>query len=113
MNFEPGDIVVADLLFAEQIGIKRRPALVISNSNYNKNSEDVILLKITSSAPKTKYDVLLSNKDLKKGNLKTESSVMADNPVTTYKKMIEAKIGKISEQKLKEVKQKLKELYEL
>jgi len=38
---------------------------------------------------------------------------MVDNPVTTYKQLIERSIGKISGQKLKEVKQKIKELYEL
>jgi len=38
---------------------------------------------------------------------------MVDNPVTTYKEMIQNKIGTISAQKLKEVKQKIKELYGL
>ncbi len=112
-NFEQGDLVVANLIFSEQIGAKRRPALVISNSKFNRESDDLILLKITSQGSKTKYDVLLTSKDLEKGRLKTESHIMVDNPVTTYKKLIETKIGKISKQKLKEVKGKIKELYEL
>ncbi|MBN1941422.1 MAG: type II toxin-antitoxin system PemK/MazF family toxin [Candidatus Diapherotrites archaeon] len=112
-NFEQGDLVVADLMFSEQIGAKRRPALVISNSEFNRHSDDLILLKITSQGSKTRYDVLLTSKDLEKGRLKSESQIMVDNPVTTYKKLIEAKIGKISNPKLKEVKQKIKELYEL
>ena len=111
--FEQGDIVVANLIFSEQIGAKRRPALVISNSKFNKGSDDLILLKITSKEGKTKYDVLLTPKDLEEGQLKTESQIMVDNPVTTYKKLIESKIAKVSDQKLREVKQKIKELYEL
>ncbi|MFH1663631.1 MAG: type II toxin-antitoxin system PemK/MazF family toxin [archaeon] len=113
LNFEQGDLVVADLMFSEQIGVKRRPALVISNSKFNRESDDLILFKITSRGSKTKYDVLLTSKDLENGQLKTESQIMTDNPVTVYKKLIETKIGKISKQKLKEVKQKIKELYEL
>lgn len=113
LSFEQGDLVVADLMFSEQIGSKRRPALVVSNSKFNKESDDLILLKITSKGSKTRYDVPLASKDLEKGKLKTESQIMVDSPVTTYKKLIESKIGKISNHKLKEVKQKIKELYEL
>ena len=111
--FEPGDIVIANLLFSEQIGAKTRPALVVSNSAYNQKSEDIILLKITSHGNKTYFDVPLSPHDLVEGYLKMESQIMVDNPVTTYKKLILQKTGKISKQKLLEVKQKLKELYEL
>jgi len=113
LNFEQGDIVVAHLLFSEQAGVKIRPALVVSNSKFNKESEDLILLKITSRGIKTNFDVSLTSKDLEKGNLKKESQIMVDNPVTTYNKLIESKIGKISGKKLKEVKQKIRELYGL
>ncbi len=113
LSFEQGDVVVASILFSEQIGIKRRPALVISNSRFNKYSEDIVLLKISSKGPKTEYDVLLSQSDFEEGKLKVESKIMVDNPVTAYKRLIESKIGRISPQKLKEVKQKIKELFEL
>lgn len=112
-SFEQGEIVVAQILYSEQIGIKTRPALVISNGDFNKKSDDLILLKITSKSKRTEYDIKLTNKDIGEGELKTESQIMIDNPVTTYKGMIQNKIGKISKQKLKEVKQKIKELYAL
>ncbi len=112
-SFKQGEIVVAQILYSEQIGIKTRPALVISNSRFNENSDDLILLKITSKSKRTGYDVQLTNKDVEEGELRAESQIMVDNPVTTYKEMIQTKIGKISAQKLKEVKQKIKELYEL
>jgi mRNA interferase MazF len=112
-SFEQGDIVVANIVYSEQIGVKTRPALVISNTGYNKKSDDLILLKITSAGTKTQYDILLNNKNIEEGELKTESHIMVDNPVTTYKKLIQQKIGKITKQKLLEVKQKTKELYNL
>ena len=82
-NFEQGNIVIAQILFSEQIGLKTRPALVMSNTKYNKNSEDIILLKITSQSKKTKFDIELNNKDLEKGELTKTSMIMADNPITT------------------------------
>lgn len=113
LNFEQGDIVVAEILYSEQIGLKTRPALIISNTKYNKKSEDIILLKITSQLKKTNYDIGLSNNDLESGQLTKSSMIMIDNPVTTYKEMIRRKIGKITKKKLSEVKEKLSELYEL
>ena len=52
LSFEQGDIVIAQLLFSEQIGLKIRPALVISNTKYNKENDGIILLKITSAGKK-------------------------------------------------------------
>lgn len=113
LNFEQGDIVIAQLLYSEQIGLKVRPGLVISNTKYNKSSDDIILLKITSSEKKTKYNLTLKKEDMQIGKLKAESTIMIDNPVTTYKGVIQTKVGKITETKLNEVKNKLCELYEL
>jgi mRNA interferase MazF len=113
LNFEQGDIVIAELLYSEQIGLKIRPALVMSNTKHNKQSDDIILLKITSSEKKTKYDIPLKAKDIENGKLKNESTIMVDNPVTTYKGVIQTKVGKITKDKLKEVKNKMCELYEI
>ena len=112
-SFNQGEIVIAEILFSEQIGLKTRPALVISNSKYNQKSDDIILLKITSQSKRTKYDTALNENDLEKGEITKESIIMTDNPVTTYKGIIRTTIGKITEDKLKEVKAKLCELYEL
>lgn len=112
-SFEPGDIVIAELMFSEQAGLKRRPALVISNARYNRQTEDLILLKITSRGKAAAFDIPLSQKDLRTGSLKRESQIMADNPVTTYKGMILEKAGAVQTKKLRQVKEKLKELFEL
>lgn len=112
-SFEQGDIVIAQLLFSEQIGVKLRPALVLSNSEFNKKSDDLILLKITSGKKRTEYDLSLKAKDIEEGKLKKESQIMVDNPVTTYKGLILSKAGKVSEEKLKEVKAKTEKLYNL
>src|SRR3989338_4520926 len=112
-NFEQGDIVIATLMFSEQIGTKRRPALVISNKEYNSMTDDVIVLKVTSKVKDYPFDVELKENDLESGMLKYESVIQADFPVVIDKDSITQKIGKVSEEKLQEVKQKIRELYGL
>ncbi|MFA4855882.1 MAG: type II toxin-antitoxin system PemK/MazF family toxin [archaeon] len=112
-SFEQGDVVTADIVYSQQFGFKRRPVLVISNTNYNKTSADLIVISISSTQPKSKYDLKLGNSDLAEGELRAESKIIVDFPTTIEKTLIPQKIGKISAQKLREVKQKIKELYEL
>ncbi|MFA4906851.1 MAG: type II toxin-antitoxin system PemK/MazF family toxin [archaeon] len=112
-SFEQGDIIVADLLYSEQVGVKRRPVLVISKGEYNKNSEDLIVLKITSAEKQTKFDVPLKQAELEAGSLRVESIIMVDFISTVQKSLVSEKIGRISEKKLEEVKKRMKELYAL
>ena len=49
INYKRGDIVLVEFAFSEGIGLKRRPALIISNDRYHKNREEVIVCAITSN----------------------------------------------------------------
>lgn len=110
---EQGELVVADILFAEQAGAKRRLALVISNTKFNSKSHDIVVLKVTSQGSSTQFDVKLSNENTANKTLKMDSAIMVDFPVVVVKDKIIARPDKIKQDKLKEVKQKIKELYEL
>ena len=110
---EQGELVVADILFAEQVGAKRRLALVISSTEFNRKASDIVVLKVTSLGGNTFFDVPLSNADTLKKSLKTDSTIMADFPVVIVKDNILARPDKINQNKLKEVKQKIKKLYDL
>ena len=48
-NYRQGSIVLVDFGFSEETGAKRRPALIISRENYNKNRQEVIVAAITSN----------------------------------------------------------------
>ena len=111
--FEQGEIIIAPIPFSTQLTGKIRPALVISKKEYNNKSEDIIVLKVTSKGKDYPFDIELKEKDLSSGKLKYESVIQADFPVVIEKRSVSQSIGKISSQKLKEVKQKIKELYEL
>jgi mRNA interferase MazF len=112
-NFEQGDIVIANIAYSQQIGFKKRPVLIISNTKYNQKSGDIIVTSISSTEIKSKYDIKLTNKDLEEGELNLESKILTDFPTTIEKELIKDKIGKITKEKLEEVKQKIRELYEL
>jgi len=113
LNFEQGDIIIAPIPFSNLVQVKIRPALVISGKKFNTSSEDLILLKITSKEKSYPFDVPLHASDLSKGKLTQESTIMADFPIMIEKIAVRQTIGKISEQKLLEVKEKIKQLYEI
>lgn len=44
-----GDIVLVEVVFSSGVGTKLRPALVLSDNNYNKNRDEIIISGITSN----------------------------------------------------------------
>ncbi|HLC93088.1 MAG TPA: type II toxin-antitoxin system PemK/MazF family toxin [archaeon] len=110
---EQGELIVADILFAEQNAAKRRLALVISKTEYNEHSRDIIALKVTSQDHSDYFSIPLTNSDTAKKTLKKESFVVADFPTTISKQNVFARPDMVSGKKLAEIKAKIRELYEL
>lgn len=54
IEFKPGDVVLVRFIFTNQIGAKRRPAVVMSIAAYHEARSDVIMMPITSR-PTTDY----------------------------------------------------------
>ena len=48
--FKPGDIVVVPFPFTDRSAVKRRPALVCSSEDFNRNSGHVVLAMVTTAA---------------------------------------------------------------
>ncbi|MCR4335686.1 MAG: type II toxin-antitoxin system PemK/MazF family toxin [archaeon] len=110
---EQGELVVADIMFAEQDEKKRRLALIISNTAYNKASNDVVVLKVTSKAKSLQYTVNLTNESTIKKALRKDSTIRVDFPITISKQKILARPDKVNMEKLRETKERLKNFYEL
>lgn len=47
-RFSFGDVVLVPFPFTDQSGTKKRPAVVISGSNYNAGRRDIVIMAITS-----------------------------------------------------------------
>jgi len=108
--FNQGDIILVPFLFSDLSNIRQRPVLVLSNLEYNKNSNDIITCGITSNLKDTNCSVLIENKDMLEGNLVIMSRIKVDKLFTLEKTIINKKLGRINKEIFNRVK---KELFKL
>jgi mRNA interferase MazF len=47
-GFRRGDVVLVNFVFADESGIKRRPAVVVSSDAYHRSRQETILAGVTS-----------------------------------------------------------------
>lgn len=98
-----GDLFLVPFPFSNQSGKKVRPVVVISNNEYNKKSEDLIIVGVTSNLIHDNYTLSLSQNDLEEGNLITECIIKADNVLRLNKDLVIKKIGNLRKQKTKQI----------
>lgn len=106
--YKPGDIILLDFGFSEGIGMKKRPAVIISSSLYNETRQEVIVTAITSNLQR----ILIGDTEIsewKQAKLLYPSVVTAI--IRTVKKtLILNKLGNLSSKDLQKVKKSLKEI---
>jgi mRNA interferase MazF len=77
MKIYQGDIVWVSFPFTDGRTFKERPALVLSNNQYNESSLDILLCYITSQhSGRYLIDILIQ--DLKQGKLQKQSFLKYD-----------------------------------
>jgi len=54
-NCSRGDIVLVRFIFADEEGIKQRPALIVSSNRYHKSRQEAIVAAITSNVSRLLY----------------------------------------------------------
>ena len=94
---EQRDLLLVPFPFSNQKGRKVRPVAVISNDEFNRHSEDVLVAGITLNISNASN---LTNKDLEEGNLPAECDIKCKNILKIDKDMIIKKIGRIKKEKL-------------
>ncbi|MDI3535327.1 MAG: mRNA interferase MazF [Thermosediminibacterales bacterium] len=109
--YKPGDILIIPIPFSDLTSKKKRPVLVLSNSKYNKNTNDIIVAAITSNLTEKPYNVLISTNDLESGKLKVESCIRVDKLYTLSQNIVIKKFGCVKKHILKDVRNKLKVLF--
>ena len=107
-RFVSGDIVALNFPFSDLTGFKRRPAIVVKVLK----GDDLILCQITTKRIRNDiYAIKLSNNDFDIGSLPQDDCLIRVNRIfTSDKEIISKKLGRISDVKLNEVKQKLVEI---
>lgn len=90
------DIVLIPFPFSDQLGIKPRPVIVLSNNEYNKKFRDFIVIPLSGQKLGSRdYIVRVTNNELEQGKLYDDSFAKVDKITCLHQKNIIHKIGKI------------------
>lgn len=54
-NYEFGDVVLVPFPFTDLTTIKKRPAVVVSSADYQRERSDLILIAVTSQANRCNF----------------------------------------------------------
>ena len=100
------DVVLLSFPFSNLKSSKVRPVIVLSNNEYNRKSEDFIAVPLTTNLQLREYTILITNRELERGRLITDSKVKVDRIFSVEKRLVRMTIGRIK----KEVHEKIKDI---
>ncbi len=104
MMYKQGEIVLVPVPFSDLSSTKRRPVMVLSNAEYNKSTDDIIVAAITSNIRGLSKEVLFDNESMDAGNIKKASCIRTDKIYTLSKNIIVKSFGNINIDKVREVR---------
>ena len=104
MRVNQKDLVLLAYPFSNLEDRKVRPALVLSNDSFNRQSKDCILVPLTSVIKDEPYSIIISQDDLKAGKLIKTSRIRIDKIFSVNKPLIYMKIGKVNDETFEKVK---------
>jgi len=105
--YAKGDVVVLPFPYTNFSDVKKRPAVVVANLK----GQNVILAQITTNKRSDEDLICLKRKDFSSGFLSSDSFIMASLIFTSDSSRIFYKAGKLSTKKIKEVQDKLVEVF--
>lgn len=111
MNIKQKDIVLLPYPFTDLEGRKVRPAVVISNDNFNKRSDDCIMVPLTSVIKDLPYSILITQDDLSSGKLVKPSRIRADKIFTVEKRLAIMEIGAINNVTFEKIKSEVAKVF--
>jgi mRNA interferase MazF len=103
-----GDVVVVPFPFTDLSASKKRPALVVATFE----GEDLILAMISSQAKMDEYSIIVMDDDFGTGGLPLISLVRANRLTTADKSIVLRKLGTLKQEKLKEVQEKIIQIFQ-
>lgn len=101
--YKQREIVLVPFPYSDLSSSKRRPVLIVSNNNYNRNFSDILVTVITSNLFKDDYSVELFDQDLEMGLLPEKSVIKCHKLFTIDQSLILKRFSIIKEKKLDEV----------
>jgi mRNA interferase MazF len=102
------DIVLIPIPFTDLSSNKKRPVIIISNDNYNKNNLDIVVVALTSNLNiENKYSIDIENYNLVEGKLPKKSRIRCDKIYTLSKNIVVKKFNKINQKTFEIIKNKI------
>ncbi|MFH1307076.1 MAG: type II toxin-antitoxin system PemK/MazF family toxin, partial [Candidatus Micrarchaeota archaeon] len=95
--------------FSDRSGEKKRPALVISSDKFNANSQDIVVLAMTSYQDSEKYSVHIKPQDWKNG-IYSDSYVKCWAILAIDREMVVKRIGRLGSERFSEAMKKMNEI---
>ena len=88
-------VVILPFPFSDLQRRKARPAIVISNDRYNKRSDNVVAIPLTSNPRPSEYSMPVTSRDMECGELVVDSNARIDKIFSVEKRIIVRRIGRI------------------
>jgi len=99
-----GDVLIINFPYSNGLGSKRRPVIVIKDTNDN----DILIAKVTSQQYKTEFDVPII--EWQKVMLLSPSIIRVHKIQTLHSSLVFGHLGRLTNKDLKEVKEALANL---
>lgn len=107
-RFIVGQVVSSTFPFSDLTAQKRRPAVIVAIVDH----EDLILCQITSKPYSSSKAVPLKSMDFKSGQLPRDSYIRPDKLFTADVSIISKEHGRLTSDKLQELKKSLQDLFQ-
>ncbi len=101
--FNQREIILIPFPYFDLSGNKKRPALILSNKEYNIKNNNLICCMMSSSTNNLNRGIVLENNNLEFGKLPKKTAVMPSKLFTPDKKIIIKSFGKIEKTKSEEI----------
>jgi len=111
MQISQKEIVLLAYPFSNLEGTKVRPALIVSNNQFNKKSNDCIVVPLTSVIKEEPYSIVIEQGNLVSGKLLKISRIRADKLFSVEKNLITMKIGMLKENSFEDVKKEIFKIF--
>ena len=111
-NIDQRSIILVPFPFSDLAGSKKRPALVISNTEFNRRNDDIVCCLVTSN-PAAKNAIKITNKDMESGFLEFESRIKPHRLFTVSKSIIYKVLCRLNKEKSQLVIDEVNKLIEL
>ena len=111
MNISQKDLVLIPYPFSNLSERKVRPAIIVSNNNFNKICSDCVAIPLTSVIKDEPFSILINQSDLSQGKLIKSSRIRIDKIFSVEKKLIQMKIGSVSDNFFDKIKSEITEVF--